>query len=112
MLAMCCQCFFTFMRARHDPPSPLSFSEVIFVDILQSHKEFEGELVEQFASLVKMPLLKSDRYLQVFCYLASTHPPLFQKKKSLLIGPTDLPKKETLITIVFCYCAVDSSAIV
>ena len=94
MLAMCCQCFFTFMRARHDPPSPLSFSEVIFVDILQSHKEFEGELVEQFASLVKMPLLKSDSH------------------KSLLIAPTDLTKKETLITIVLCYCAVDSSAIV
>lgn len=36
------------------------------VDILQSRKEFEGELVERFGSLVKMPLLKSDRYLASF----------------------------------------------
>lgn len=36
------------------------------IDILQSRKEFESELVERFGSLVKMPLLKSDRYLASF----------------------------------------------
>lgn len=27
----------------------------------QSRKEFDGELVERFSSLIKMPLLKDDR---------------------------------------------------
>lgn len=30
--------------------------------LTQSRLEFEGDLIEQFGSLVKMPLLKADRY--------------------------------------------------
>ena len=31
--------------------------------IFQNRKEFEGELIERFGSLVKIPLLRSDRYI-------------------------------------------------
>ena len=38
-------------------------SRTNLLDNFQSRREFESELIERFGSLVKMPLLKSDRYL-------------------------------------------------
>lgn len=56
------------MRARYLSIQPISryylvkiSHGVLLVAIYQSRKEFEAELIERFGSLVKMPLLKSDR---------------------------------------------------
>ncbi|KAF8395227.1 hypothetical protein HHK36_019169 [Tetracentron sinense] len=39
----------------------LNLFSVVFVHIFQSRRDFESELVERFGSLIKMPLLNSDR---------------------------------------------------